>query len=311
MGERQGDFTDSGELALFKTVQRLPKNFVAARRSIKSHVRHIRPQIIHAHSSFAGAFVRLSTRRRDSQKIIYTPHGFAFERRDISAFQRWIFRVTETALAFNTTAIAACSPRELQLSQKLAGSRRDVYVPNVAEELLPHSEVPSFDGIPTVAAVGRLTAARDPLFFAEAARLVRSQQHPINIVWIGGGDQAYLPVLQDAGVRVTGWMDRKRAIAELARSTLHVHPAAWDGFPMVLLEANALRRPSLVRPIEAFGDVNGAVVAETPEELADKIVRLCTDPSEHSLALKHWDNELRDNTRQTQRDRLHEAYGLV
>lgn len=310
MGERQGDFTDSGELALFETVHTLPKNFVAALKSIKALVSKLEPEIIHAHSSFAGAFVRLAVRRSISQQIVYTPHGFSFERQDISTLQRWVFRAAETVLAFNTSVIAACSPRELQLSQGLTGVSKFVYVPNVAEELHTRSETPSFKGIPTVAAVGRVTAARDPLFFAETAKLLRDRRDPIDIVWIGGGEGEYLSALEEAGVRVTGWLDRKRAITELAQSTLHVHPAAWDGFPMVLLEANALRRPSLVRPIKAFAHIDSAVTAESPEEFADKIVQLCYNPSEYGLALKHWDNELRENSRPIQRKRLLQAYGL-
>lgn len=314
MGVREGEFSDSGELELFRSVETLPTDAFGAIRAIRARCRFVNPDIIHAHSSYGGAYVRLAKLATKNLPIIYTPHGYSFERRDISRLQKVLFKTAERALAFNTTATAACSPRELELASNMRKSKQTFYVPNIAAPYVP-SENGRTDSIPSptvvVAAIGRLTPARDPLFFKETVRLMQAMNPGVEAVWIGGGEEEYASQLQAQGIRVTGWLDRQQLVNELANISLHIHTAAWDAFPMVLLEANAQRIPSLVRPIEAFVHLNDELTAGTPTEMAQKILAITSDASVRSSLLHHWDRELSENTRHIQRQRLHEVYGVA
>lgn len=221
--------------------------------------------------------------------------------------------LAERILAFNTSVTAACSPRELKLS-KIMKSQRSVYVPNVAGELPTSLGATRPDPAPaarqTIVSVGRVTAARDPLFFRETVRTLQIKQVPVDAVWIGGGDDHYVRALEEAGVRVTGWLDRKQVLEELSRASLHIHTASWDAFPMVLLEANSERIPSLVRSIEAFSHIPDELTVASPSHMAEKITALLSDPSKRASALAAWDSALIENTRIVQGRRLKESYGL-
>jgi glycosyltransferase involved in cell wall biosynthesis len=312
--EREGDFIDSGETASFAKVRDMPTGWYGAIRSIRKTVKELKPDIIHAHSSFAGFYVRLGLRASRKRPIIYTPHGYASERADISSKTAIAFRFVERVLSLNTSKYAACSPREASLSRFGGSLEKVVYVPNVAHlaQTSDRSNVTSGDRQAfRVVATGRLTPARDPDFFREVALIVRKTNPEIEFVWVGGGEKMYESALNEAGVRVTGWLPRNEAIAAFAAADVHVHPAAWDGFPMVLLEANALRIPSFVREIPAFADVSDSVKFSSIETLAEAILDSYQNHNRLNSSLEIWDAFLHENVQEVQSVRLLVAYGVL
>jgi hypothetical protein len=72
------------------------------------------PHIIHAHSTFAGAIVRVLRHFVPAvPAIVYCPHGWAFDRR-APALLRWSIRQVEIALAARAERIIAISSHELE-----------------------------------------------------------------------------------------------------------------------------------------------------------------------------------------------------
>ncbi|WP_104055248.1 MULTISPECIES: glycosyltransferase [unclassified Arthrobacter] len=304
--EREGDYIDGGELKVFASVSVLPRNPLVARRIIRGKVKSLDPSVVHAHSSFAGAYVRSSVRATKNMKIIYTPHGYSFERGDISFAARSIYRAIETVLARNTTAYAACSPREVELSRFKGYKGQVTYVPNVVAALeATNSSVPV--GPLSVVSVGRLTPARDPFFFVKMVERVQAIDPEVRFAWVGGGDAVYVRALELAGVHVTGWLARDEARAILQQANVHTHTASWDGFPMVLLEANTCRIPSLVRNIAPFSSVPVTLRSSTPEEMAHQVLAL-RDKGQRESSVHLWDEYLAENTVDVQYERLMSMY---
>ena len=79
---------------------------------------------------------------------------------------------------------------------------------------------------------------------------------------------------------------------------------------MVLLEANALGIPSLVRSIPAFLNVSKAVRFAEAEEFALSIIDMSDNPNLVERSLHIWDDFLKDNVREVQSMRLFQAYGM-
>ena len=236
------DFADDGEFARFASVQDLSRQPLRAASQIRRAVREISPGVVHAHSSLAGVMVRSSLRNRKPVRIVYTPHGFASERRDVSSPARWAFAAAEWALAWNTDAVAACSRRE----EMIAGRRRTasvVFVPNVADP-----DLAALRSTPTrgrVVGLGRLAAQKDPDFFLATVEALRDEGESIDPVWIGGGSPHLAAALVEGGIRVTGWLPRRAALERLAAAAVYLHTSAWDAGPMALLEATAIGVPSV------------------------------------------------------------------
>ncbi|SMH34702.1 Glycosyltransferase involved in cell wall bisynthesis [Rathayibacter oskolensis] len=259
------------ELQDFATVTPLPLGFLARIRTIRRVVSSLPDVIVHAHSSFGGAYTRLALRAKSSCPIVYTPHCYAFERRDISTLWRVAYRAVEFALSFNTSAYAACSRREETLSKWPLGRRKAVFVPNVPpRHLVPRSAFAPEDSERSLRVVGagRFGAQKAPEFFAAAVADLRAAGHDLDALWIGGGrDDRIQGLLDQAGVRVTGWLPRESALEILVTADLYLHVARWEGFPVAVLESVALGVPTIVRAIPAFDDVALPVKVDDPTDL--------------------------------------------
>ncbi|OZE84925.1 hypothetical protein CH304_07110 [Rhodococcus sp. 15-649-1-2] len=232
-----------------------------------------RPRIVHLHSSFAGL---LRTFRFAGTKIIYTPHAYAFLRRDQSAVARAAYLGIETMLSKRPQTIAAISPFEAASAARLAGGYTDIaYLPNVAADSVKirhHRSVAS--NTPEVVMVGRVSPQKDPSFFAAMARAVRTD---IRWLWIGDGDEVMKEELRDAGVEVTGWVQNSDVHDRIASADLYFHSAKWEGAPVTLLESAALGTPILARGVESLEGLGFPLTADCPNAAARAIERFFDD----------------------------------
>ncbi len=225
---------------------------------------------VHAHSSYSGAYARLS-QSRHARPIIYTPHCYAFERTDLPRAVRFAYRVAESALAWNTTMVAACSYGEHQLADHIPGTTRPpLVIPNAPS--LPVSLRPREATMPTrFGMAGRVSRQKDPRAFLEAAERIQRVFPDAKARWIGSGDEFLASLLRERGVHVTGWKDGAALTEELDQLDLYLHVAAWEGFPLAVLDAHARRRPILVRPIRAFTGIDPALTLDAGLRELDRV----------------------------------------
>lgn len=300
------DHADDGEGRLYATVADLAPGTLGAIASVRRRVRYLRPHVIHAHSSYGGAFTRLAVTRR-GRRIVYTPHCFAMERADVSPLLRRGFTATERLLGLNTDVFAACSQRETELAQALAPRRRSIWVPNVCEVTLAHVPPGAGERHDLVAA-GRVTAQRDPAFFRSVVEEVR-RRGAATALWIGDGEAQEVARLRASGVTVTGWLPRSQALGLLAGAGVYVHTAAWDGAPMTILEAAALLRPVVARRSAALADVPDRLTGDSPPEVARLAVEVLGSERSAEANRSDWAAHLAGHTVEAQRRALLEAYG--
>ena len=256
----------------FGSVRSMPASPLSAIRSIRRAVAEIEPDFVHLHSSFAGAYGRLGGLPR--QKIIYSPHCFAFE----NHAQPWIARgatyIAEQILSLGGARVAGVSRRECDLGVRMIGTREAVLLPNVAmlPPLGPRSA--KSPGFLHGAMVGRLSPQKDPSFLIATAQELRARQSKTALTWIGGGKPEIEAALREAGIEVTGWMTHEEAVNRLREMSFYVHCAAWEGNPMSILEAAALGLPIVARDIPSLRSIGMTDLAATPQALAAQIVAL-------------------------------------
>lgn len=306
---------------VFAVDEELPVSPLRSIHAIRTAVRTLHPDLVHAHSSFAGLYARTAflldrvTPGRHAVPVVYTPHSFAFERADIPAWKRSLFRGMEKILYPLTAVGAPCANREGELmaalGHQLPGQVPVVVVPNVLladHPTVPGSWSPSTPHI--VGVVSRVTPQRDPAFFAATARLIRAARPDTRFVWIGdddGKDPTLSAVLADARVEVTGWLTGEKLQRRIAELSAVIHTAAWDGFPMAVLEVRRIGVPLLVRDIPALRECPASARFSTPEEAAAKAVAILdagADPT-------RWESLDQSHTPDLQRARLDDAYALA
>jgi glycosyltransferase involved in cell wall biosynthesis len=286
----------------------LPSGKLAQIRATQQAVRQLRPDVIHAHSSFAGGYVRAASRRHGA-RIVYSPHCYAFQRRDVPGIVRAGYWIMEAGLSFRTDVVAAVGEWEQVLAHRLRHPNRVVLVPHhvhLPRDLVINGEA---DGGPVVA-VGRIRPQKDPAFFAAAARDARLLGGNREWRWVGGGDRHLEQLLRESGVTVTGWQPRENVLRELAGAHAYVHTAAWEGNPVTVLEAASVGLPIVARDIPPVRHAGVERLAATPIEMAQQVLAL-DDPDRWQSAMKESAVFVSRTASRPQEAALRELYGFV
>jgi glycosyltransferase involved in cell wall biosynthesis len=297
---------DLAEQADFTSTHRMTGSPLAKAARVRAVVAELRPDVVHAHSSHGGAYARLAV-RRTAWPLVYTPHCYAFERRDIAVPVRGAFWLVEALLAVNTSAFAACSSREQQLSAWPTRRAPRSLVPNIA----PAAGVRRTERgsrAPLVAGGGRLSPQKDPAFFAAFVSRLRDRHPELQAVWLGDGDAADRADLEAADIEVAGWLPRSAALQRLAGADLYLHSARWEGFPLMVAEAAAAQVPTLVRLLPSFADVPSSLTVAGEDDVQAASDCL-SDPALAAANVGGWSQVLAHNTVADQRAALVDLYG--
>ena len=244
-----------------------PHYLAAIRRAVLTRA----PDVLHLHSSIAGLARVWSIPRVPT---VYSPHCFAFERRDVGVGRRLGYRVVESLMAQRSHVLAAVSPRERQLALGLSRRLRATYVPNVPTTATT-AGIAEQDRNPVVVTVGRLLPQKDPHFFAAVAKRCGSHGR---FVWIGDGDPELRTILERAGVMVTGWLAPEEVRTMVASASLYLHTAAWEAAPISTVEAAATGTPVMSRGITSMTSLGYWTSGLTVESTAEAVCRFFTEP---------------------------------
>jgi glycosyltransferase involved in cell wall biosynthesis len=267
---RSAHDTGADLITAFASVHALPGNPAQAVRTLRGLARDLFPDVVHAHSSIAGVLVR--TAGLDRPRVVYSPHCFAFERRDLSRWQRLLFDGAERALAPRTDLLLAVAPNEVELAVAL-GHREIAYAPNRTPDLgslRAHRATPL-----RVVAVGRVSRQKDWRYFLHVKRYAEAQLGlTASWEWLGGGDRAEERVLEAEGVAVSGWIDREELLRRMAGAQVYLHTAAWEAAPISVLEAAGIGLPLVLRSIPPLESLHLPGLYSSVPELAARILQL-------------------------------------
>lgn len=250
-------------------VFQLPARPLAAIAAIRKANALTHPDVIHAHSSWAGVYTRLSGVKTP---IIYQPHCYKFDDPGQARIVRAGFFLAEKVLAPRADRVAVLSAHEGELAASLDRETVLHFIPNAPSLTpLPNYESTDFRISPQVIMVGRLCKQKSPEFYAQLADEVRRTRSDVHFQWIGDGDPKLRALLEDSGVAVTGWASGQALAAHYARPSVYFHSALYEGFPLSILEAASFGHPLVARTIPALRDT-GIPSAASPAECARLLV---------------------------------------
>lgn len=260
---------------------RTPRAQVSAARALRRLVDDWRPDVVHLHSSFAGAVGSLALRGR--APLVYTPHAYSFTAAD-GRVRRAVYQAMERLVARRSELVAAVSESEARLARDVVRAGRVTCIRNGIPELDdpgPARAAPG--GAPSVIGMGRVVPQRRP---EECARILSALAGTATVSWVGGGgpdgpDSAGMRALRDAGVEVTGWVARDEALARLADATAYLHWTAWDGQPLSVLEAMARDVVVVASDIDANRELVGPGQVCRDEAEAVALLRSVVEDPDH------------------------------
>lgn len=265
-------FKDSVHLIEVKNFTRSVKSTqdLKAFFEIKKIARKIKPDIIHLHSSKAGALGRWAFNGRKIP-LFYTPHGYSFLMKSVNKKKRFIFKMIERFCALRDCVTISCSRGEHKETKKMTS--KAIYIDNgintkSLQKMLvkvAREENKKF----TVFTLGRICYQKNPKLFNEVAKKLPD----VRFVWIGDGELR--EELTADNIEITGWVNCRKALSYAVSADAFVLTSLWEGLPMSLLEAMYMEKLCVVSNVIGNRDVikneKNGFVCNSADEFAEKI----------------------------------------
>lgn len=286
-------------------------------------MRAFRPDVVHTHLTKSDLVGQLAARIVGVPRRIMTFHNTdAWRRRRLPTL---IYKLL-TAGATRRIAVSAEVARHIAQTGTAPANAIEVIANGVDTDRFdparqtPLAQLAAPVGAVRVAIIGRLTAQKDhENFLAAAARLAQSQP-AVHFYIIGEGelraaleDRARALALLPDRLTFTGILRDMPAV--LAASDVVVLSSAWEGLPIILLEAMAMARAivaTAVGEIPTLLEAGAGIVVPPgdPEALAAAIRQLVDDPGLRArLGSAARDRVVKDYSNRTMLARTFALYG--
>ena len=226
-----------------------------------------RPDVVHTHSSKAGALGRLASVAAGVGARVHTPHTYSFLFDAMfGAAKRKLYFEIERALAGSTRVVVAVGESEARTIREsgVCAPERVRTVPNgvdaaslAAAAPLSRRELGVPEGVPLLLVAGLLNAAKGQDLAIRALVAPRLARAHLLVVGHGAMEEELRALARQCGVaertHFLGWR------ADLAR--IHgaadwlVLPSRWEAMPYVVLEALACGTPVVATPVDGAREI--------------------------------------------------------
>lgn len=263
-------------------------------------VKEMNPDIIHMHSSKAGAVGRMMIWGKD-KRMFYTPHGYSFLMEDISLLKKQFYKSIEKICGKRDCLTVACGESEWEQSKSV--TKKSTFISNgINVEKIQTAIEKSERGKAkenhsfTVYTVGRIDYQKNPELFNEIAEKLPH----IRFVWIGDGE--FRDKLSSKNITVTGWLNNQEAITSAEEYDAFMLVSRWEGLPISLLEAMYMKKPCIVSDVVGNRDVieneYSGYLCNERNEFVSVIEKLANEGEEekiinqaYNLVVSHFNSE--------------------
>lgn len=254
----------------------------------------LRPQVIHGHSSKAGALTRMLSLSGVRSRYFYSPHAYygLSGRKGPNAF---LFNLIERVFGRIGHSFASSSG-ERAFGEKVLGidPRRItlVYNPIDASRFRPTEDLAAGKarfGIPAsrlvLGTVGRLSPQKDPATLYRAIAPVLREVPSLHLLHVGQGelDAEMVALATELGIaeRITRVPYLNQPAEAYAAMDALIMSSRYEGLSLVLLEAMACNLPLVLTKVEGVADIQ-------PEQLSHIWTANPGDVAELSRAISAW-----------------------
>jgi glycosyltransferase involved in cell wall biosynthesis len=262
---------------------------------ICSYLRKKRFDIVHTHSSKAGALFRMAACFVHVPVVIYTPHCFYFQSH--TGCKRQFFVWIERMLAKRTHALVISGTEQTVLKRERICSMVETAVIDNAIDpdeytRIDYRQARSAWNIPdshrVIIGIGRLVKQKNWNRFLETARTIL--QHNRNVTFLIAGEGPFRNRLTELvrrwgisrHIRICGHVDPVDPLYSMA--DVFLATSLWEGLPYTYLEAYHFKIPMIITHtdgVEYFVRQTGIICVpqNAPHRLCDEIQKILSNPS--------------------------------
>jgi glycosyltransferase involved in cell wall biosynthesis len=251
-GSEHSPSIDPKQLIRFQSASRDARHLLDFVRTALRAIGDLKPDIVHLHSSFAGAILRpLLRMRRHRPRIVYCAHGWAFSMETSEAKQR-TYAFLERQFAKTTDLIQVVSQSEYDAAARVG-------IPIAKMRVVPNgiAWVPRPQAEPRTGPIRLVFIGRHDRQMGLDILLDTIGQCPLTGIHfdiVGSSIAAGMTVNQPAFDNVTyyGWLPRQEAMQVLGKADAMIMPSRWEAFGLVAIE-------SMRAAIPVIGSNRGAI----------------------------------------------------
>lgn len=233
-------------------------------RGVRRAIRSFQPQIVHCHSSKAGALGRLAIHflALPRPPVCYSPNALAAHLGvHFKVIEQWLARSTALFVAISESEkreimeVCQVSPERVVVAWPIIDVAH--YAPTDQEEARRQIGLPL--DYPVVVGLGRLSYQKDPLTFIKIVAWLKQERSELRALWVGDGEMRpqFEQAIEEKGLQETlslvGWQKDVRPF--IAAADVIVIPSRYESFGYVTAEALAMGRPVVATRVTGTIDI--------------------------------------------------------
>ncbi len=227
--------------------------------SLIKNIKNLSPDIIHTHSSKGGFLARVAGFfLRKNNQLLYTSHAIHYPLIQ-QPIKRKLYKYFEHIGYWLGGTIVACGKEEYQIIRREithGTGKRLIRISNGIDTFqLTSKDYSENNEKVKIGVVGRISLQKAPWVFAKIAAQLNKKRSDVEFIWIGGGEEEDVELLNKAGVVVTGMLDRSEALKLVPSLDIYFQTSAYEGLSLALLEAQASGIPAVVTKIPGNDEV--------------------------------------------------------
>ncbi len=204
---------------------------IAAFFELIFHLHFHKYDVIHLHSAKAGFLGRMVGIFIGGRKMVYTPNGAPFLRKDVSTFKRNIYKRLEILASRFSGRVICCGKSESEVYKNIG--IKNIYINNgvplnfSAKPRIPRSKI-------RILCIGILTFQKNPNMFNAIASQFKDDDR-VEFYWVGDGPLRHM--INEDNITITGWLDNEGVKSHLSQSHIYLSTSLWEGQPFAVIEA--------------------------------------------------------------------------
>ena len=266
------------KIAIFKDFQDIIK--------IREIIKKEQPNVLFLHSSKAGALGRMARIGIKNLKVLYNPHGWAFNMEG-SSRKEFFYGAIEKFLSYFTDIIINISEDEYETAIKRSISEKKMVIIKNGIEIEKYKENKKeiFLDKYVIGFVGRLSEQKNPLFLVEIAKELLDKKEQNFIFYIVGDGELREELEKkikennlESYFFLRGWSEKVEE--DIRNFDIALMISKWEGFGLVVCEYMAAKKPVIGVSVGGVKDIienekNGILIKEyDSQKFVENIIRI-------------------------------------
>ena len=233
------------------------KDILKIRKILKKE----KPDVLFLHSSKAGALGRMARIGIKNLKVLYNPHGWAFNMEG-SSKKKFFYGAIEKFLSYFTDIIINISEDEYETAIKRNISEKKMVIIKNGIEIEKYKENKKeiFLDKYVIGFVGRLSEQKNPLFLVEIAKeLLDKKEQNFTFYVVGDGElrgELEKKIKEnnlESYFFLRGWSEKVEE--DIRNFDIALMISKWEGFGLVVCEYMAAKKPVIGVSVGGVKDI--------------------------------------------------------